>query len=93
VLSTIVTRAPTHEPFKGHNSGVDVTVNLNDTSTAAVAATASTENVAIARVGSNAELAQVAFHRIDSQPVILPISKGDFLGTKPATTTIPVAAE
>jgi hypothetical protein len=90
-LSTIVTRAPTHEPFKGHNSGVDVTTNLNDTSTAAVAATASTENVAVARVGSNAELAQVAFYRISARPVISPISKGDFLGTKPATTTIPAA--
>jgi len=90
-LSTIVTRAPTHEPFKGHNSGVDVTTNLNDTSTTAVAATASTENVAVARVGSNAELAQVAFYRIEARPVISPISKGDFLGTTPAATTVPAA--
>ena len=29
-LSTIVTRAPTHEPFAGHNSGVNSTTNLND---------------------------------------------------------------
>jgi hypothetical protein len=90
-LSTIVTRAPTHEPFKGHNSGVDVTTDLNDTSTTAVAATASTENVAVARVGSNAELAQVAFYRMGARPVISPISKGDFLGTKPAATTVPAA--
>jgi hypothetical protein len=90
-LSTIVTRAPTHEPFKGHNSGVDVTTDLNDTSTTAVAATSSTENVAVARVGSNAELAQVAFYRIEARSVISPISKGDFLGTKPAATTVPAA--
>lgn len=28
-LKTIVTRAPTHEPFLGHNKGADVSVNLN----------------------------------------------------------------
>ena len=91
VLSTIVTRAPTHEPFKGHNSGVDVTTNLNDTTTTAVTAASSTSNVTVPTVRSNAELARAAFNRINARPVISPVSKSDFLGTKPAITTVPAA--
>ena len=91
-LSTIVTRAPTHEPFKGHNSGVDVTTNLNDTSANAVASATSTSTVTVPRVGSNTELAQAAFNRIATRPVISPVNKAGFLGTKPATQTVPTTS-
>jgi hypothetical protein len=36
-LETIVTRAPTHEPYAGHNKGVNTTTNLNDQSTTTAA--------------------------------------------------------
>ena len=96
-LSTIVTRAPTHEPFKGHNSGVNSTTNLNDTSfndtsVNAVASATSTSTVTVPRVGSNTELARVAFNRIATRPVISPINKAEFLGTNPATQTIPTTS-
>jgi hypothetical protein len=93
VLSTIVTRAPTHEPFKGHNSGVDTTTNLNDTSANAVASTTSTSNVNIPTVRNNTELARMAYNRIAARPVISPINKSDFLRTKPATTTVPAETQ
>jgi hypothetical protein len=93
VLSTIVTRAPTHEPFKGHNSGVNTTTNLNDTSVNAVATATSTSSVIVPTVRSNTELAKVAYNRIATRPVISPISKSDFVGTKPATTTVPTETQ
>jgi hypothetical protein len=91
-LSTIVTRAPTHEPFKGHNSGVDVTTNLNDTSANAVASATSTSTVIVPRVANNTELARAAFNRIATRPVISPVNKAEFLGTKPATQTVPTTS-
>jgi hypothetical protein len=91
-LSTIVTRAPTHEPFKGHNSGVDVTTNLNDTSANAVASATSTSTVTVPRVANNTELARAAFNRIATRPVISPVNKAEFLGTNPATQTVPTTS-
>jgi hypothetical protein len=88
-LSTIVSRAPTHEPFKGHNSGVDVTTNLNDPAATAVTSATSTNNVALAKVGSNLELAQTSFNRMAARPVTAPVTKAEFIGTTPATTTVP----
>lgn len=89
VLSTIVTRAPTHEPFKGHNSGVDTTTNLNDTVTTAVGTVTATNNVTTAPIGSNTELAAKAFARISARPVVAPVTKEEFLATPQATQTVP----
>jgi hypothetical protein len=94
-LSTIVTRAPTHEPFKGHNSGVSGTTNLNDTTTNAanaISSATSTSSVTVPRVGSNTELAKIAFNRIATRPVISPVNKAEFLGTNPATQTVPTTS-
>jgi hypothetical protein len=92
VLSTIVTRAPTHEPFKGHNSGVNTTTNLNDTSVNTVASVTSTSNVNIPTVRNNTELALRAYNRIATRPVIAPVTKAEFLGTTPATQTVPTTS-
>jgi hypothetical protein len=92
VLSTIVTRAPTHEPFRGHNSGVDVTTDLNDTTTNIIASATSTSTVTLPTVASNTELAKVGFNRIATRPVTKPLTKAEFIGTTPATSTVPAAA-
>jgi hypothetical protein len=89
VLSTIVTRAPTHEPFKGHNSGVDVTTNLNDLSANAIATSTSTSTVTLPTVASNTDLAKIGFNRIATRPVAKPLTKAEFIGTTPATSTVP----
>jgi len=91
ILSTIVTRAPTHEPFKGHNSGVNVTTNLNDPSANAVTTVTSTNTVTLPTVTSNTELAKIGFNRIAPRPVTTPLTKAEFIGTTPATTTVPAA--
>ena len=49
VLTTIVTRAPTHEPYPYHNRGVDVEVKLSDD--AAEPTPTLPENVSITRSG------------------------------------------
>jgi hypothetical protein len=89
VLSTIVTRAPTHEPFKGHNSGVDVTTNLNDLSANAITTVTSTNTATLPTVTSNTDLAKIGFNRIASRPVTKPLTKAEFIGTTPATSTVP----
>jgi len=89
VLSTIVTRAPTHEPFKGHNSGVDVTTDLNDTTVNIIASATSTSTVTLPTVASNTELAKVGFNRIATRPVTKPLTKAEFIETTPATSTVP----
>jgi hypothetical protein len=38
-IETVVTRAPTHEPYPYHNRGVDVVTSLGDEGVAEVAAT------------------------------------------------------
>jgi hypothetical protein len=89
ILSTIVTRAPTHEPFKGHNSGVNVTTNLNDVSANTIASVTSTSTTTLPTVASNAALAQISFNRIAARPVTQPLTKAEFIGTTPATSTVP----
>jgi len=89
-LSTIVTRAPTHEPYAAHNSGVDATTNLNGQSAAAAAATGSTSNVAIAAT-TRQQQAQAAYARINTRPVQSPITSADFLAE--STAPLPVPAQ
>lgn len=87
-LSTIVTRAPTHEPYAAHNSGVDATTNLNGQSATAAAATSSTTNVAIAAT-TRQQQAQAAYARINTRPVQSPITSADFLAEPTAPLPVP----
>ena len=91
-LSTIVTRAPTHEPFAGHNSGVNSTTNLNDLSANAASSVASTSNVAIAPTTVQAQAA-AAYARISTRPVQAPISASNYVAEPQATQTIPAPAQ
>jgi hypothetical protein len=87
-LPTIVTRAPTHEPFAGHNSGVDATTNLNDISANAIASVASTSNVTIAPTTIQAQAA-AAYTRISTRAVQSPISASNYVAEPQSTQTIP----
>ena len=87
-LSTIVTRAPTHEPFAGHNSGVNSTTDLNDQSANAASSVASTSNVAIAPTTTQAQAA-AAYARISTRPVQNPILASNYVAEPQATTTVP----
>ena len=92
VLSTIVTRAPTHEPFAGHNSGVNSTANLNDPAATASSSVASITNVAIAPTTRQAQ-AQAAFARVSTRAVQNPISADNYVKEPTATATVPATQE
>lgn len=77
-LDTIVTRAPTHEPWPFHNRGTSANSNLNPATPAAPATPATIK-------------AATAVDRVNDQPVQNPIDAEDFVSENPAPTTIPVA--
>jgi hypothetical protein len=87
-LSTIVTRAPTHEPFAGHNSGVNSTTNLNDMSANATASVTSTSNVVIAPTTIQAQAA-AAYARISTRAVQSPVSASKYVAEPQSTATVP----
>jgi hypothetical protein len=74
-LDTIVTRAPTHEPYPYHNRGVNVPSNLNG---APAPTTPSTQTAAGA-----------AFARTTAAPVQAPIDAEDFVSQPPAVRSVP----
>jgi len=90
ILETIVTRAPTHEPFAGHNSGVDSTTNLDDLSANAVSSVTSTSNVTIAPTTRIAQ-AQAAFARVSTRAVQNPVSTEKYVAEPTSTVTVPAA--
>lgn len=79
-LETIVTRAPTHEPYPYHNRGVNVKTNLNSTgSTTPVApATAPQRNV------------DAVVEQVNTLPVQNPIDAEDYISEPPSNTGIPL---
>ena len=89
-LPTIVTRAPTHEPFAGHNSGVNSTANLNDPSANAASSVASTSNVVIPPTTMQAQV-QAAFTRTSTRAVEKPISADNYVSEPTSTVTVPAA--
>jgi hypothetical protein len=82
ILDTIVTRAPTHEPYVGHNKGVNTTTNLNDTTATADAADVS---------GSGIQTqANDAYAITNTAAVQNPISASDYVAEPPAIITVPI---
>jgi len=83
-LETIVTRAPTHEPYPFHNRGVNVRTNLN-----------ATENVTPQppdnQSGSLTPLQKsaIAVNSVENSPIQDPIDAENFVSEPPAATTIP----
>ena len=84
-LETIVTRAPTHEPFPGHNSGVNTTTNLNDQSTTTVAT--DTAGVSAPTIQTQAN---DAYAITNTAAVQNPISASDYVAEPPAIITVPI---
>ena len=78
-LDTIVTRAPTHEPWPYHNRGVNVNTNLNSSATSA---TPSIESLA----GS-------AYERTSATAVQKPIGPEDYVSEPPSIQTVPTNQE
>jgi hypothetical protein len=86
-LETIVTRAPTHEPYPYHSKGVNVTSNLNSATapTSATTTTTATSNTQNAQA-----LAQDAYQRTNATAVQNPISAENYLAEQPAVQSIPI---
>jgi hypothetical protein len=82
-LSTIVTRAPTHEPYPYHNKGVNVNTNLNATTTVTPTPPANTSNL------RPEEKSALAVASVQNRPTQKPIDAENFVSEPPADTTIP----
>jgi len=83
-LETIVTRAPSHEPYPYHNQGVDVSLNLGADNT-----TATTTSI-------NPELtkkAQSLYTRVSNTAMSYGITAANYLKTPPSSTAIPPATD
>ena len=84
-LTTIVGRAPTHEPYPYHNKGVKVKVALTegDSTTSAAATTPAGAAVPAATNPTTAAVAQTY-----NLPVTQPVNGAQILNQSPATTAI-----
>jgi hypothetical protein len=85
-LNTIVTRAPTHEPYPYHGKGVNVTSNLNSTN----AGTSNTQTAATANTVSLRSLTEQAYERTNTTAIQNPISAENYLAEPPAIQSIPI---
>jgi hypothetical protein len=86
ILDTIATRAPTHEPYPGHNSGVNTTTNLNDQSTTTTVAA----NAADFSGPTIQTQANDAYAITNTAAVQNPISASEYVAEPPAIITVPV---
>jgi hypothetical protein len=77
-LETIVTRAPTHEPYPYHNRGVNVNTDMNS-------------NATVSAPTSPTQKANAAVNRVDPQPVQDPVDAEDVLSEPPSAISIPVS--
>ena len=77
-VTSIVTRAPTHEPYPYHNKGVSTTVNLAQPSNEGGATTSTTAAVPSAP----------AVDQLATQPVTQAVTPANVLTETPATTSV-----
>lgn len=85
-LETIVTRAPTHEPYPYHGKGVNVRTNLNPETATATTATATT---ATANTPSIQAQALDAYDRAGATSVQNPVTAEDYVTETPAIQSVP----
>jgi hypothetical protein len=85
-LQTIVTRAPTHEPFPYHNKGVNVVTNLDGSA-------AANQTVLPTARTSRQDQAAATYENVAGVQIQAPISASDYLEETPAITSIPVGSE
>lgn len=87
ILDTIATRAPTHEPYAGHNSGVPATANLNDS-------TAATNTTSTTATPTNIQAqAASAYATTNSASVRNPIAADNYVAEPPSTVTVPASEQ
>jgi hypothetical protein len=84
-LETIVTRAPTHEPYPYHNTGVNNSTDLNDTLTIPDGEEPDTSDTI---TGVNSENVNQAYLSATSTVVENPLQIQDFLKELPSSTAI-----
>jgi hypothetical protein len=84
VLETIVTRAPTHEPYAYHGQGVDLTRDLDSATTTAAAP---------APVGSLLAKAESLYGKVSGYVITNGMNASDYLKTLPANAPIPPTAQ
>lgn len=93
-LTTIVSRAPTHEPFPYHNKGVDVKVSLSEgSSSSSTSAAGTTPTTATTVANPPAPVASeppsaAAVASLKNLPVTQPINLAQLLKQSPATSAI-----
>jgi len=87
-LKTIVTRAPTHEPYPYHNRGVNVTTNLNPVSTVTPTVPSNVSS-GLSRTQKSA----LAVNSVETDPVQDPIDAENFVSEPPASATIPLGGQ
>jgi len=101
LIETIVTRAPTHEPYPYHGKGVNNSTNLNSTSSASDPTEATTDAIANGTVETSALLApatvakttlqdkaDAAFVSVSRLPVTKPISIQNYVSEFPSGSAI-----
>jgi hypothetical protein len=84
-LETIVTRAPTHEPYPYHNTGVNNSTDLNDTLTIPDGEGPDTSDII---TGINSEKVDQAYLSAASTVVENPLQIQNFLTEPPSSTAI-----
>ena len=87
-LDTIATRAPTHEPYPGHNSGVPATANLNDST----AATTNTTSTTATPTNIQTQAAS-AYATTNATSVRNPIAADNYVAEPPSTVTVPASEQ
>lgn len=80
-LETIVTRAPTHEPYPYHSKGVNNKTNLNATSSGADEESTSS-SIVVAAPGT--DKVRSAYTSVAGTPVVDPITVEDYIAETPA---------
>jgi hypothetical protein len=96
-LTTIVTRAPTHEPYPYHNRGVEARTSLDEggsggsgaaSTTTATTATPATTTATAAPATTPAPTTPPAVAQLATQPVTAPVNVAQVLKQTPATAAI-----
>jgi hypothetical protein len=83
ILETIVTRAPTHEPYPYHNNGVNNSTNLNDALTIPAG-----EDTSDSITGVDSINVDQAFQSASATTVENPLQIQNFLKESPSSTAI-----
>jgi hypothetical protein len=86
-LTTIVTRAPTHEPYPYHNRGVEARTSL-DEGGGGVGGVGGVAGGVAGAAGTTAAVTPPAVSQLATQPVTTPINAAQVLKQTPATAAI-----